>query len=113
VCLCVCVWCVCVYGCVCMCVCVCVLKLFNFIFKGTVYSNKVEYFFVQNFFIALCFFNFAISVCFTKYFYCYECSILFSSISLRTAETVVALYEISASPFFHALRKARKAMVLS
>jgi hypothetical protein len=33
---------------------------------------------------------------------------LFSFISLRTAETVVALYGISASPFFHALGKAKE-----
>jgi hypothetical protein len=38
---------------------------------------------------------------------------LFYSISLSTVETVVALYGISSSPFFHALGKARKAVVLS
>ena len=103
------------YVCVCVCVCVrayasCLIsfsrKLFIQIRWNILFLSKIFSCFV---YFQLCYFSM-----FHRIFLLpMSVPFLFSFISLRTVETVVALYGISASPFFHALGKAREAMVLS
>jgi len=73
-------------------------------------------FFVQIFFVFV--FLFCFQLCYLCMFHkifllLMSVPFLFSSISLRTVETVVELYGISVSPFYYALGKARETMALS